>query len=161
MPNQVVWPWRDMGLCIMVSLYIRDRTWLALSWLSSSPVLFLAGSEPLLGLVRFHRMESLPRPSFDLFKWLQHQEVGDVIQTGAPNRRGGVGKGCEVTSNTRLAVTILTLPLVLSQTSEDCKSQNESSNKLMVAVVLVLVVLRLSNHTISCSENSLVGSRIW
>lgn len=58
-------------------------------------------------------------------------------------------------------MTILTLPLVLSQTSEDSKSQNESSNKLMVAVVLVVVVLRLSNHTMSCSENSLVGSRIW
>lgn len=122
---------------------------------------FPAGSEPLLGLVRFRRVESLPRPSFDLFKWWQHQEVGGAIQTGAPNRRGGVGKGCEVTSNTLLAVTILTLPSVLSQTYEDCKSQNESSNKLMVAVVLVAVVLEvvlLSNHTVSCWGNSLVGS---
>lgn len=93
MPNQIVWPWRDMGLCIMVSLYIRDRTWLALSWLSSSPVLFLAGSEPLLGLVRFHRMESLPRPSFDLFKWLQHQEVGDVISDRCPQQKRGCRKG--------------------------------------------------------------------
>lgn len=126
--------------------------------LSSSPVLFPAGSEPLLGLVRFHRVESLPRPSFDLFKWLQHQEVGSAIQTGTPNRRGGVGKGCEVTSNALLAVTILTLPSVLSQTYKDCKSQNEPSNKPMVAVVLVLEVLLLSNHTMSCWENSLMGS---
>lgn len=61
-------------------------------------------------------------------------------------------------------MTILTLPLVLSQTYEDCKLQNEPSNKPMVAVVLVLllvvleVLLLFSNHTISCWGNSFVGS---